>query len=108
MVYFKAMTTKETADALLAGLASVIRGKKTELELFTAVYLAGGHILIDDVPGLGKTTLARTLARLIGSSSNETSFKRLQFTPDLLPYDITGVEVFKPPEQRIGLNPGPV
>ena len=108
MVYFKAMTTKETADALLAGLASVIRGKKTELELFTAVYLAGGHILIDDVPGLGKTTLARTLARLIGSGSNETTFKRLQFTPDLLPYDITGVEVFNPQEQRFVFMPGPV
>jgi len=104
------MTTKETADTLLTGLSSVIRGKKDELELFIASYLAGGHILIDDVPGLGKTTLARTLARLVraGAGDDEASFKRIQFTPDLLPYDITGVDIFNPQEHRFVFMPGPV
>ncbi|HKL85256.1 MAG TPA: AAA family ATPase [Treponemataceae bacterium] len=107
------MTTKQTADILISGLSSVIRGKKAQLELFTAAFLSGGHVLLNDVPGLGKTTLARTLAALVASPTEDTtvssvSFKRIQFTPDLLPYDITGVDVFNPQNRTFEFNPGPV
>ncbi len=106
------MTTKETADALISGLTSVIRGKNKQIEIFVASYLTGGHVLVEDFPGLGKTTLAKTLAHLVSSNSNpdKTSavFKRIQFTPDLLPYDITGVDVFNPQEHCFEFMPGPV
>jgi len=106
------MTTKETADALISGLASVIRGKQPQLEIFVASYLSGGHVLVEDVPGLGKTTLAKTLARLVGMSAGPEAlpavFKRIQFTPDLLPYDITGVDIFNPLEHKFEFMPGPV
>lgn len=108
------MTTKQTADALITGLSSVIHGKPRQLELFTATFLAGGHILLDDMPGLGKTTLAKTLARLVGlgpqagNGESPSVFKRIQFTPDLLPYDITGVDIFNPQEHRFEFMPGPV
>jgi len=108
MLYFSAMTTTETANALIEGLSSVIRGKRNELELFVASFLAGGHVLVEDFPGLGKTTLARTLSRLVGTDTGALSFKRIQFTPDLLPYDITGVDVFNPDERRFSFMPGPV
>ncbi len=106
------MNTKETADALISGLSSVIRGKKPQLEVFVASYLSGGHVLVEDVPGLGKTTLGKTLARLIGLSDEPVAipavFKRIQFTPDLLPYDITGVDIFNPLEHKFEFIPGPV
>ncbi len=105
------MTTFEAGKALTEGLASVIRGKDSTLELFTAAFLAGGHVLINDAPGLGKTTLAKTLARLVGnpgSSEGTADFRRIQFTPDLLPYDITGVDVFNPRDQRFEFIEGPV
>ncbi|HET6449915.1 MAG TPA: AAA family ATPase [Spirochaetia bacterium] len=72
--------------------------------------LAGGHVLIEDVPGLGKTTLAKTVARLVSGSRKGSSvvFRRIQFTPDLLPYDITGVDVFDPGSRRFVFTPGPV
>lgn len=108
MLYFHPMTTKETADTLIEGLSSVIRGKRNELEIFVASFLAGGHVLIEDVPGLGKTTLARTLSRLVSDGANSASFKRIQFTPDLLPYDITGVDVFNPEARQFSFMPGPV
>ena len=99
----------------MAGLSSVIKGKSTQIELFTATFLAGGHVLLEDVPGLGKTTLAKTLAHLVASDSDaesdnsgSASFKRIQFTPDLLPYDITGVDIFNPQEHRFDFVPGPV
>jgi len=106
------MTTKATADALISGLLSVIRGKTAQIELFVSSYLSGGHILLEDVPGLGKTTLAKSLARLVGSGTGPDTapavFKRIQFTPDLLPYDITGVDIFNPQEHRFEFVPGPV
>lgn len=106
------MTTKETAELLLSGLSTVIRGKNQQLELFIASFLSGGHVLLEDFPGLGKTTLARALSRLIGTGSgpdiSPALFKRIQFTPDLLPYDITGVDVFNPKEHYFEFIPGPV
>jgi MoxR-like ATPase len=65
--------------------------------------VAGGHVLVEDVPGVGKTTAAKALARLTGSE-----FRRIQFTPDLLPYDLTGVDVFHPETRTFEFRPGPV
>lgn len=106
------MKLKETADALISGISTVIRGKNKQLEIFVSAYLSGGHVLLEDVPGLGKTTLAKTLAHLVGSSTDpnftKTLFKRIQFTPDLLPYDITGVDIFNPQKSCFEFVPGPV
>jgi MoxR-like ATPase len=98
-----------SSKTLIDGAARVIRGKQEFLELFTAAVLAGGHILIEDNPGLGKTTVAKTFARLIAAEDGTPLlFKRIQFTPDLLPYDITGVDVFDPESRSFRFMPGPV
>ncbi len=95
---------------LVEGLERVIRGKRTLLEHVVTGLLAGGHLLIEDVPGLGKTTLAKTVARLIAKNrrSSPVVFRRIQFTPDLLPYDITGVDIFDPECKGFVFSPGPV
>ncbi|MCK2242482.1 MULTISPECIES: MoxR family ATPase [unclassified Crossiella] len=80
---------------------SVLRGKPEVVRLAVAALLAEGHLLIEDVPGLGKTTLARCIARSIGGSWN-----RIQFTPDLLPGDITGVTVYHQKEEQFTFHPG--
>jgi MoxR-like ATPase len=100
----------ELAGRLVEGLASVIRGKQLVLEHLVTGIMAGGHVLIEDVPGLGKTTLAKTVARLISKSrkGSAVTFRRIQFTPDLLPYDITGVDVFDPGSRAFVFTPGPV
>jgi MoxR-like ATPase len=93
----------QVAERIVANVERVLVGKRTEVELAVAALLAGGHLLIEDVPGVGKTLLARALAQSVGGS-----FKRIQFTPDLLPSDVTGVSVF---DQRSGafvFRPGPV
>ncbi|HOT61578.1 MAG TPA: AAA family ATPase [Treponemataceae bacterium] len=102
------MTTQDTGSALVAGLSGIIRGKAPQIELFVACYLSGGHVLIEDAPGLGKTTLAKALARLVGDGSGAARFARIQCTPDLLPYDITGVDVFNAGEGRFSFVPGPI
>jgi len=102
------MKADEVAPALLEGAGRIIKGKKEFLELLTAAIFAGGHVLIDDYPGLGKTTVAKTLAKLIGGGKKGLDFKRIQFTPDLLPYDITGVDVFDPKSRTFRFIPGPV
>jgi MoxR-like ATPase len=81
----------------------VIRGKPEVVRLAVAALFAEGHLLIEDVPGLGKTTLARCLARSIGGS-----WSRIQFTPDLLPGDITGVTVYHQKDERFAFHPGGV
>jgi MoxR-like ATPase len=81
----------------------VIVGKRQEVDLVLVALLCRGHILIEDVPGVGKTVLAKAIARSIGSS-----FKRIQFTPDLLPSDVTGVNVFNPRSAGFEFRPGPV
>ncbi|HTO21251.1 MAG TPA: AAA family ATPase [Spirochaetia bacterium] len=97
------------ARRLVAGLSSVIRGKEQVLEYLVTAILAGGHVLVEDVPGLGKTTLAKTAARLVaGTRKASVVFRRIQFTPDLLPYDITGVDVFDPGTRKFVFTPGPV
>ena len=104
------MSEKNAAvEALLNGAGKVIRGKREFLELLTAGILAGGHVLLEDNPGLGKTTVAKTFAALIaGANGQPLLFKRIQFTPDLLPYDITGVDVFDPETRSFRFVPGPV
>jgi MoxR-like ATPase len=95
---------------LVEGLERVIRGKGEVLEHLVTGILAGGHVLIEDVPGLGKTTLAKTVARLVSrpGKGGHVVFRRIQFTPDLLPYDITGVDVFDPGSRKFVFTPGPV
>ncbi len=99
----------EVLNSLVSGLSGVIKGKKEFLELLTVATASGGHVLVEDMPGLGKTTAARTLAALIDTSGDRVhGFSRIQFTPDLLPYDITGVDVFHPDSGEFRFNPGPV
>jgi MoxR-like ATPase len=101
--------TEVPAAALINGASGVIRGKRQFLELLTAAILARGHVLIEDNPGLGKTTVAKTFARLIAAEDGKPLlFKRIQFTPDLLPYDITGVDVFDPESRSFRFMPGPI
>jgi MoxR-like ATPase len=103
------MNTKQAIQTLIDGAEAVIRGKREFLELLAAAILAKGHVLIEDNPGLGKTTVAKTIARLIGGSDGTSLvFKRIQFTPDLLPYDITGVDVFDSESRSFRFMPGPV
>jgi MoxR-like ATPase len=92
-----------TGDAILTEIERVIVGKRETLELLLVGVLAGGHILIEDYPGLAKTLIARCLAQVTG-----LEFRRIQFTPDLLPADITGSAIF---DQRAGtftFQPGPI
>lgn len=102
------MNCEHPAEVLINGAAKIIRGKREFLELFTAGLLAKGHVLIEDNPGLGKTTVAKAFARLIAGGEGPLLFKRIQFTPDLLPYDITGVDVFDPESRAFRFVPGPV
>lgn len=81
----------------------VIVGKRDVIELLLAAVLAGGHVLLEDVPGIGKTKLARTFCRVIGGS-----FRRIQFTPDLLPADVTGSLVYEPGRGSFVFHPGPI
>ncbi len=81
----------------------VIRGKQEAIRLCLATLLARGHLLIEDIPGVGKTTLARALARSLGGS-----FRRIQFTSDLLPSDILGVSIFDQERTRFDFRPGPI
>ncbi len=94
------------ADFVVAvqdNVANVIIGKRDVVELMLVALLCDGHILLEDVPGIGKTTLAKALARSI-----DCSFARIQFTPDLLPSDVTGINFFNQKEQAFEFRPGPV
>ena len=94
---------QSTAQAIQANVEKVIVGKSSVVELMIAALLTPGHVLIEDVPGLGKTMLAKALARSLGCS-----FQRVQFTPDLLPSDITGVNVFNQKSGEFDYRPGPI
>ncbi|HRW06953.1 MAG TPA: MoxR family ATPase [Caldilineaceae bacterium] len=94
---------QQLTQAVRENVAKVIVGKDDVVELLLVALLCEGHVLLEDVPGIGKTTLAKTLARSIGGS-----FQRIQFTPDLLPSDITGVSIFNQQKQAFEYRPGPV
>jgi MoxR-like ATPase len=91
------------SDRVLAEVGTVVVGMESALRVALAAVLAGGHVLFEDVPGLGKTLAARSLAGALG-----LDFRRLQCTPDLLPADITGSYVYDPAESRFVFRPGPV
>lgn len=93
----------EVAGALLGAVTTTVRGKDAQVELAVATLLSGGHLLVDDLPGTGKTLLAKSLAAAIGGR-----FGRVQCTPDLLPTDITGTSVFRPDTGTWSFRPGPV
>lgn len=90
-------------SAILQNLETVIHGKTEILERLLVAYFAGGHILLDDIPGVGKTTLAKTLAISVNAA-----FHRVQFTPDLLPSDITGTVIYSPKTGEFSFRQGPI
>ncbi|MDQ3606704.1 MAG: AAA family ATPase, partial [Gemmatimonadota bacterium] len=90
-------------DQLIAAVEQVFLGKRETVRLATAALLARGHLLFEDVPGVGKTTLARALARALG-----LGFRRIQFTSDLLPSDVLGVSIYNPRTHEFETRPGPI
>src|SRR3954470_7801156 len=80
---------QEAAERLISNVSRVMVGKREALTLVTVALLAEGHVLLEDVPGVGKTVLAKAVAR-----SSGCSFNRIQFTPDLLPSDVTGINIY--------------
>ena len=97
------MNVPHPLQAIQDNIARVIRGKAHVIEMAVVCLLARGHLLLEDVPGVGKTTLAHSLAR-----SLDCSFKRIQFTSDLLPSDIVGLSIFNRQQQAFEFMPGPI
>jgi MoxR-like ATPase len=94
---------KAFAERIFQNVEQVIIGKRQAVELLLVALLCRGHVLLEDVPGTGKTVLAKSIARSIGGT-----FKRIQFTPDLLPSDVTGVSIFNQQNREFEFRPGPV
>src|ERR1700756_1098064 len=92
-----------TTQKILANMEKVVIGKRPQIVLALVAYLCEGHILLEDVPGVAKTMLARALARSVGCL-----FKRIQCTPDLLPTDVTGVSVFNQKSGEFEFRAGPI
>ena len=94
---------QQMGEKIKNNLSEVIIGKEKTLTLAIIAFLCQGHVLIEDVPGVGKTMLARGLARSLG-----LLFKRIQFTPDMLPSDITGVSIYNQNSREFEFRPGPI
>ncbi|MCA0354594.1 MAG: MoxR family ATPase [Chloroflexi bacterium] len=94
---------QEIAQRVAANVEKVIIGKRAAVDLTLIALLCRGHVLLEDVPGVGKTTLAKAIARSIGCS-----FKRIQFTPDLLPTDVSGVSIYNQKSGEFEFRPGPI
>lgn len=97
------MTTAHLAASVIDSVTHALRGKDEVIRLAVTIMLAEGHVLIEDVPGVGKTTLAKALADATGSTAH-----RIQFTPDLLPGDITGSSIYNPDAHSFEFHPGPI
>ena len=94
---------QETGDRVLANVERVIVGKHSEVRFALVALMCRGHLLIEDVPGTGKTVLAKAIARSLGCT-----FRRIQFTPDLLPSDVTGLSIYNQKTQEFEFRPGPI
>ncbi|MCB0031349.1 MAG: AAA family ATPase, partial [Anaerolineales bacterium] len=94
---------QEVANRLIKNVEKVMVGKHEAVEHTVLGLLCQGHILIEDVPGVGKTVMAKSLAKSVGCS-----FQRIQFTPDMLPSDVTGVSVFNQKTSEFEFRPGPI
>ena len=97
------INVQDFSDRLITNIEKVIVGKRETVELAVITLICQGHLLIEDVPGVGKTMLARSVARSIGCS-----FSRIQFTPDMLPSDVTGVSLFNQVSREFEYRPGPI
>jgi MoxR-like ATPase len=97
------MDIKAFSESVIGNLEKVIVGKRATVEMIVIGLLCEGHILIEDVPGVGKTMLARSLAR-----SLDCAFSRIQFTPDMLPSDVTGVSIYDQSKKKFEFRPGPL
>lgn len=99
----RTLTRNEAVDRIRRNMEHVMVGKRHEVELVLVALLSGGHVLIEDVPGVGKTTLVRSLAKSLGCT-----FNRIQFTPDLLPSDVTGISIYNQRSGEFEFRPGPI
>jgi MoxR-like ATPase len=97
------MSTQETLQAISTNICTVIKGQEAAIRLLLSAFISGGHVLLEDVPGTGKTTMAKALAKSIAAE-----YSRVQFTPDLLPTDILGVSIFDQRDHDFHFHRGPV